>query len=278
LCHPKKIIVTSSSKFNKRSFVEEIHLKDGRVFECYNTALRNKKKHLGQLWRFRDITFDYKSKISINSLRAHLLMLRELDRKRTAMDLHDGVCQKLTYAKLALITLKHQLKPNNKTADKNITKLEHVLNECLNDIRQICHRLVPPELATVGLAVALGNLCRDAAEHCDIDITKSLCSIPPAINQDKALNIYRITQEALTNICKHSHATKAHLTLRKNKNQLQLVIRSNGNIDCTKISDAQPHVGMGIQNIIERSELLTAKINHRRTKNECIFSVFIPLI
>ncbi len=278
LLHPKKIISPKSAKHNKGPAIEEIHLKDNRVFECYNTELHNKKQYLGRLWRFRDITISHNNQKAINSLRGHLLALRELDRKRTAMDLHDGVCQKLTYAKLMLITAKHRMKHNDKTTGETIAQLEQVLNECLNDIRQICHRLIPPELTTIGLAAALENLCRDASEHCDIRIDRSFCSIPPAINHEKALNIYRIVQEALTNICKHSRATKAHLTVRKNKNQLHLTLKSNGNPDCTPNSQTHIHRGMGMQNIIERAAMLNAKINHRRIKNECIFSVLIPLL
>ena len=177
-----------------------------------------------------------------------------IERKRVAVELHDNLGGTLSALKWRLEALN---KDNLSTKEQKI--YEGILNTMKNayeDVRHISHNLLPIELEEKGLFEALKKMIDEINQskriQIDLYVEKGI-----EINNSKiSLEIYSICMEVLNNILKHSQATKAGLSFRKEKQNLLIEIKDNG----IGISDEQSG-GMGLKNIRNRLEGLNADLN-----------------
>jgi two-component system sensor histidine kinase DegS len=155
------------------------------------------------------------------------ILLRE--RKRLARDLHDGVIQRLTHTlhKLEIVQyLIHQQK--NDQAQQEIANARDQLLTSLQELRRSIDDLSPPQMPGQSLLQAISALLDEQCEtNPDITITSSIdenITLPHALE----IPIYRLLQEALTNIHKHAQATRANVTLRTRYGLLIVEVSDNG--------------------------------------------------
>ena len=179
---------------------------------------------------------------------------QETERKRLAEDLHDSVGQVLSAIKLNL----HRLDKVNENDDpKNLlADTRKLTDECIQEIRNIIHNVLPPVLTDFGLIDALQALCIKLGQTTDIKIifTKNLADerFPSEIE----LTLYRIAQELFGNAVKHSGATAIQVTLAKEAGWLELSFSDNG------VGFDMDHVthGFGLKNLQSRAQLINGKI------------------
>lgn len=180
---------------------------------------------------------------------------QESERKRLAEDLHDSVGQVLSAIKLNL----HRLDkgPLSDIAQPVLADTRRLADECIVEIRNIIHNILPPVLIDYGLLEALESLCAKIEQNTGVkvELKKNLSEIrfEPAIE----LAFYRIAQELFSNAIKHSQATVIHLTLTNEPDWLIMEFKDNGkgfNINEVK------H-GFGLKNLQSRVQLINGEIN-----------------
>lgn len=188
-----------------------------------------------------------------------LLSIQENERRRIAMDLHDGLGQSLTIIKLALANAKSQLDAGAvyEAADL-LQKLKFSVHEALEEVRQVSKELRPPMLDHLGILPTLTCFMRELEAACpglkvarDFSIAEE--DIPAALK----ITIYRILQEACSNIVKHAHADLIWLRLHKLNDVLSLSIEDNGDgfdPDAVSIRVGSER-GLGLLGMKERAEL-----------------------
>lgn len=170
-----------------------------------------------------------------------LLKSQESERIRIAKDLHDSVGQQLTLIKQ---------KSQNAQQD-DISKLTHLV---LEDIRGISRGLYPAMLRQLGLSESIEQLVYDYDEDTDLFFSSDIDSINAFFDEDQSLNIYRCMQESLTNIIKHADATTVSLSIKKEKQAVQITLIDNGkgfNMNSKSIFKS-----LGLKTLRERVKML----------------------
>lgn len=234
------------------------------------------KDNYGNITNYQAIIKDITERSRINQLLLKTTIeTQEQERERISRDLHDGLGQSLAAMKLHIEALRFA-DPNNIITD--VDKLTERLQGTIKELRQICFNTLPQVLYDYGLINATNELIiRSTATNFKIHF-----SVPddfPRMNKMVEIAIYRIIQEALNNIIKHSKATETIINLTVENDSLSLEINDNGiGFD---LNDPKFKKGYGMQNIKARINLFngttsidsvlnqgtTVKINIPNVKN-----------
>ena len=169
---------------------------------------------------------------------------QEKERQRIAQDLHDS-------AGSLVANLKRRLALKNEN-DEELTLLEELRKE----IRQVSHAIMPDSLARFGLEAALKGELDKTARDLSSEVHMSTWGLTYDLSKGTEIHIYRIVQEALQNIRKHSKATRISLSLLQKGNNLNLVIEDNGK----GFDRGVTNKGLGLKNIISRINLLRGQV------------------
>ena len=161
-------------------------------------------------------------------LSKRLIELLEKDRHDVAMELHDSIGQTLTSLKLNLETIDHRFKPIDTELGAMIKAAEKRTIQAIREIKNISHGLMPGILDALGLLPSLRELFNEIQEHRGIKINFFNKNVPKRFDQAKELAIYRIVQEALTNIVKHAKAKNVFVNLSKRGNAIFLSVEDDG--------------------------------------------------
>jgi two-component system NarL family sensor kinase len=189
---------------------------------------------------------------------------QEQERARLSRDLHDGISQWLVSIKLQIEAGIIRMKGNAEQQQKAHASFERTadeLNKVLGEVRRISHGLRPALLDDLGLAAALDHLAQEFAEHSGMPVAFSaggaLDGLPTAVSTV----LFRIAQEALTNIERHAGAHRIELTLERTRarsstwyapDQVRLTIADDGAGFDAQGVETHPQRGIGLRNMAER--------------------------
>jgi PAS domain S-box-containing protein len=195
-----------------------------------------------------------RSHARVQDLAGKLITAQEEERKHLSRELHDDLNQKLASLAITIGYLKRHLPEPAEFINHQLTDLEDRIFSLSNDIRQLSHELHPAVLEHIGLHMALESYCGEFSGREGIpvalDIEEGITEIHPRI----ALCLYRIAQEALRNVAKHSGAASARVTLSTANGGVRLVISDQGiGYD---YSQARAKGGLGLISMEERVRLL----------------------
>ena len=179
---------------------------------------------------------------------------QEEERRRVSRELHDGINQLLVSVKYRLETAMTHIPVYESAAHESLMKGGEVLNRAIQEVRSISHDLRPSVLDDLGLMAALNQLLDDFRERSGIDLDIDIQSPQSDIAEEVATTLYRIVQEALSNIEKHARASKLVLSLNEDAEGLFLCITDNGVGIVEK--DVYASRGIGLRNMRERVEFL----------------------
>jgi signal transduction histidine kinase len=193
----------------------------------------------------------------------HLLTVQEDEQRRIAMELHDGCGQDLNVMKLHLAGLKNQL-PDDATdwiaaCDGLLTYFDKVIN----DIRNIAHGLKPTALEVLGLTVATRQMLQEYATTANLKIEMDIELLDQVKDSTAQICLFRIFQEALTNIHKHAQATWVLMAARREGNTIRIRIEDNGiGFDVKKhFNHANCRMGMGLSAVALRCRMIGADLS-----------------
>jgi PAS domain S-box-containing protein len=189
----------------------------------------------------------------LRGLSASLQNVREQERTRIAMELHDDLGQQLTGLKLELSWLGGRVKEGRQPTTAEVDTMRHQLDAAIASVRRIATELRPPILDDLGFGEAVSWQASEFAKRSGLDVRVDLEAADRVEDNAVATALYRIVQESLTNIVRHSGASKVEVSLGADDNALVLTVRDNG----TGISDAARHgSGIGLVSMRERATAL----------------------
>jgi PAS domain S-box-containing protein len=218
-----------------------------------------------------------KSKNSLETLNKHLIDIRENEMSQIAMNLHDDIGQKLTALNLDIAWLKSRIGVQSKNVREKFEEMTGTIKETIESIRETSSLLRPAILFDLGLVPAIkSQLVRFEKQ------TGIVCHFyyePEEFNfEDRiSLTLYRILQESLTNIARHSGASTTEVELRVLNNKIEIIIKDNGKgIEKDKVNSLG---SMGIAGMKERLKAAHGKIIIRGEPGSGTqIKVIIPLI
>jgi signal transduction histidine kinase len=199
------------------------------------------------------------SQKQLRQLSSRLLSAQEEERKKISRELHDELGQALTLMKFRLRSVEKQLPADQGALKEEAGNILLYLNTIIEDVRRISKDLCPFIIEDLGLTRALQWLVDNFAKNNrDILLTLDLPDIDSLFPQEAQTSIYRILQEALTNLVKHSGAASASVTIRKEPGMVSFSIEDDGKgFDMTnvKAQDVSER-GLGLASMEERISML----------------------
>ncbi len=187
-----------------------------------------------------------------------LLASQEGERKRIAAELHDGLGQNLLVIKNWATLAKRALEPESK-ARAPIEEVTTAAARTIEEVRDIAHNLRPYHLDEIGLTDAIAAMVERVAEASGISFTLEQDDFSRLLSPEVEINLYRMIQECLNNIVKHAQATEAWVSVRRNAQSLEVVIKDNGQgFDLPQVLRRKDR-GFGLAGLAERVRLLGGK-------------------
>ncbi len=177
---------------------------------------------------------------------------QEAERLRIAQELHDQVGQELTAVLLGLARVQGQVEPPLRD---EVAMVGEAVRSSLEDVRRIALELRPEALDDLGLISALAVLCERFAQRSGITVTQHIDDDLPELDPESELVVYRVAQEALTNVARHSGSDHADLLLRNGPAGLVMTVSDHGR---GRVEDEAP--GSGIRGMRERAGLIGAEL------------------
>jgi signal transduction histidine kinase len=180
----------------------------------------------------------------------------EGERRRIAVNLHDSLGQVLLVIKNQAL-LGMQRTPDD-PARQRLGEISGAASQALEEVRQITHGLRPYQLDRLGLTQAIRTAVSLASDNSSISFASKIESIDQMFDKDSEIHVYRIVQEAITNVIKHSGATEATVVVKNRGTAVSISIRDNGRgFDAdSKRSPEALDLGYGLTGIAERVRIL----------------------
>jgi len=193
------------------------------------------------------------SERNLKALSERLLEVQEQERMRVARELHDDLGQALTALKMDVIGLLEKSR-HSPDAAPMVDRILRTIDATVTAVQRISSELRPSVLDDLGLFAAIESEAQLFEERTGIECEVSLPSEPPEVEKASATAIYRIVQEALTNVARHSDATRVEIRVRERADELFLEIRDDGRgIAPAQVADP---ASLGLAGIRERADIL----------------------
>lgn len=206
---------------------------------------------------------------------------QEEERKRLARDIHDGTAQSMANILLKAELCERLMDMDQNRAKGELQNLKAIAKSTLNDVRKTIYDLRPMSLDDLGLIPTLERYIYDFNEKNWINMELNIIGKPYELEPAIEVAIFRIIQESLNNIVKHSKASNAMISIEFLADKINLVISDNGiGFDIEKLNDNdRVNEGFGLISIRERTELLQGEFDIKSTSNSGTrLIVSIPLI
>jgi PAS domain S-box-containing protein len=210
----------------------------------------------------------------LRELSASLQSVREEERKRISRELHDDLGQQLTGLKLSLSWLGSRLKDGKPTTVSDVDEMRHQMDTAIGSVRRIATELRPRVLDDLDFREALSWQAQDMLKHSGIQVELDLRDADWVQDDGLATALFRIVQEALTNVVRHAQATKVQVTLGYYEQALLLSIQDNGCGFDPGVSSG----GIGLVSMRERCAAIGAGFVVRSSKGAgTVLEVRVPV-
>lgn len=252
--------------------------KDGTLLdvELYGVKVVSGDSFVGAFAIYQDISERKRSEEKLIALRNRLTRAQEEERARIARDLHDDAGQRLALLSIDLEQLKQASANLRSSLTQQLESLVKAASEITSDIHNVSRRLHPSQVELLGLPAALTNFCRDFGARNGMEIEFVVSPPQQKPSQEAALCLFRVAQEAIRNVQKHSGTRRALLQLDEVSGSLRLRISDEGaGFDA---ESAEYSEGLGLLSMQERLHSLGGElfIHSRRGGGTCI-EAYIPL-
>jgi PAS domain S-box-containing protein len=228
----------------------------------------------------RNITERKWAEEELQRLSGSLLRLQDEERRSIARDLHDSTGQDL----IALATTLGQLHASIPSSSRKVRKLvsgcQAVADQCIREVRTVSYLLHPPMLDETGLEDAIRHYVDGFAKRSGIQVELEVSPRFGRISQNAELTLFRVVQESLTNIQRHSGSRKALIRLARNSEKITLEVRDKGRgipgSPRTQTGALPPGVGVGIPSMHERAKQIGGRLDIESRSSGTTVRVTIP--
>ncbi len=230
-----------------------------------------------------DLTWEIKERHraerELRNLSAKVLTIQDEERRRIARDLHDGVGQTLTGALMAVSQATSCPEPLPTGGQAGLRDVEDLLQQAVREVRTVSHLLHPPLLDESGLLSAVRWYAEGFSKRSRVKLTLELDEQTERFGQDVETGLFRILQEALTNVHRHSGAEAVHIRITSTGGRLTLSIKDDGKGIPSHALRITPNgsQGVGLASMRERSALLGGTFNVESNSRGTLIVVSVPL-
>ena len=212
----------------------------------------------------------------LRSISSHLIRVQDDEHRRIARELHDGLGQELAALKMILVQI-----PNHNSVDAKdqaADEASEIVARAIQQVRSLSHLLHPPLLDEVGLLSAiqwyLDGLTKRSGIATSLEVQPADF---PRLTRDLETAIFRVIQEALTNVFRHSEASKAWVTLGQQKDQVIVNVGDDGKGIGTEIAEMRPgSLGVGLAGMRQRAKELGGKLRLTNGNPGTLVEIVIP--
>lgn len=241
----------------KRSEIQEKERELRLLLERSQEALRNAAKHGALIARNNEQVFQQLT-ANVNRLQSMsrgVIRMQEAERSKISRELHDGVGQSLTALKMNLDLVSVDLSKHiSKKSRQKLEDARKMAEQSLGEVRELSRLLRPRILDDLGLLATLRWAVRTFSNRTGIDATLDAGGISPSLDSEIETMLFRVTQEGLNNIAKHSNAKSAQVSFSTSSKSIRLTIRDEG--DGFDVAKAQKlnrgEFGSGLSGIRDR--------------------------
>ena len=206
----------------------------------------------------------------IRDLSARLLTALETERRRIGIELHDEMGHALVVAKLRLGLIEKELTEDRSAASEMCKNLSQFIDQVIEDVRRLSRDLRPSVLEDLGLSAALRWLVNGCISNAQTNVEFGIIDVDPLVSRNAQVVIYRIIQEALTNVRKHAQAKRVSVHVERHGDRLSFVVEDDGRgFDVQEaVMDVQEAVmkdaserGFGLAVMQERARMLGGSLS-----------------
>ncbi len=215
--------------------------------------------------------------VQLKALTQRIFDTQEEERARVARELHDSISQILVGVRYALELARRRLASGDARVAESLGKGIDGLNGAIQEVRRISRDLRPAVLDDLGLGPAIQALCQEFERRTGIETDFRTVVFRNRLDREAKIALYRIAQEALTNIERHSGATRITLRARGYKEGVMLRIQDNGHGISKASGDDETHGGQGLRNMAERVERLDGMLRVVSTPKGTLVEARVPL-
>lgn len=253
---------------------------DGRIVKWYGTCSDiHDSKLLEQ--SIRDSAAELERMVDkrtdeLRRLSTRLMTMQDQERRRLARDLHDGLGQELAVAKMVLDRMTMQ-RPSA-YSDEGWIQASSIVERAIQQVRTMSHLLHPPLLDEVGLLSALSWYVEGLAKRSGIKTSLDVQPREfPRLAADMETGVFRIVQEALTNVFRHSDATSVEILVTHKEGLLTVAVRDNGKGIGQDVAELKPaSVGVGIGGMKQRARELGGELRLSNTSPGTAVELILP--
>jgi two-component system NarL family sensor kinase len=203
------------------------------------------------------------------------LEAEDRERKRIASELHDGVGQLMSAARMNLSAFEHDFAIEDEKNKDRLTRIIALVDESCKEVRMVSHNMMPNALLSNGLANAVRSFI-DKIDNSVLKIDLYNDGLETKIDANIEAVLYRVIQECVNNVIKHSKATHLAISLIKDDNGISISIEDNG--IGFNVADQENQNGIGLKNIQSRIQFLKGQLDiDSRTGNGTFIAIHVPL-
>jgi PAS domain S-box-containing protein len=220
--------------------------KDGTFLDVELHAVRlfSNNEFVGAFAFYQDISERKRSEEKLQALRSRLTRAQEEERARIARDLHDDTGQRLALLSIDLEQLKQFSVKSESALTPQLDSLVKIASEITTDVHNVSRRLHPSQVELLGLVRALSNFCKDFAARNAMEIRFLHPDLFPKPSHDIALCLFRVAQESIRNVQKHSGSREALVELTEVSGSLRLCVSDTGAGFDPAALDSSPGIGL----------------------------------
>jgi PAS domain S-box-containing protein len=253
---------------------------DGKIVKWYGTCSDIQDSKLLEQ-SIRDSATELEKMVDrrteeLRRLSVRLMTMQDQERRRLARDLHDGLGQELAVAKMVLD--KMLLQKPAEPPEEAWTEASSIIDRAIQQVRTMSHLLHPPLLDEVGLLSALSWYVEGLTKRSGIETSIEVQPRDfPRLSADVETAVFRIVQEALTNVFRHSEANKVWITLAQKEENIVVGVRDDGKGIGKRIVELQPDsVGVGIGGMKQRAKEFGAELRLTNAQPGTLVELVIP--
>ena len=220
--------------------------------KAVESALKKSEHHYSQLLKQSDHLQE-----QLRQLSRQIISAQEEERKEISRELHDVIAQTLTGINVRLAALSKGAAINTKGLEKNIVRTQRLVEKSVDIVHRFARELRPAVLDDLGLIPALHSFVKAFSRRTRIHVSMKIYAGVERLDNNRLTTLYRVTQEALTNVARHAKAGRVDISIQKRSDSICMIIKDDGkSFQVERMLRARGRKRLGLLGMRERLEMV----------------------